>query len=33
MARTFQIVVSVSHTPRSFDLWLKGCRLFALLFT
>lgn len=31
--RTLQVAVSVSHTPRAFQLYLKGCRLLALLFT
>lgn len=33
MARTLHIVISISHTRRGFDLWLNGCRLFALMFT
>jgi hypothetical protein len=33
MARTLHFVISVSHTPKGFALWMKGCRLAAVLFT
>jgi hypothetical protein len=33
MAHTLHMVISVSHTPRGFDLYMKACRLMAVLFT